>query len=83
MSGIRHIEVLGPGCSRCEQTYKIVRQVVTESGLDIGVSKVTSIDRMVEMGILATPAIIVDGELKLAGQVPKAEFLRNLLGIES
>ncbi len=83
MSEIRQIEVLGPGCSRCEQTYKIVQQIVSESGLDIAVSKDTNVDRMVEMGILATPAIIVDGELKLAGQVPKPEFLRHLLGIES
>ncbi len=42
-----------------------------------------SIDRMVEMGILATPAIVVDGQLKVAGQVPKAELVRKLLGIEN
>lgn len=81
MSEIKLIEVLGPGCPRCEQAHRVVRHVVEQAGLDVEVRKVDSIDRMVEMGILATPAIVVDGQLKVAGQVPKAELVRKLLGI--
>ena len=82
MTDVKLIEVLGPGCPRCEQAYRVVRHVVEQAGLQTEVRKVDSIDRMVAMGILATPAIIVDGELKVAGQVPKAELVRKLLGIE-
>lgn len=82
MTDVKLIEVLGPGCPRCEQAYRVVRHVVEQAGLQTEVRKVDSIDRMVAMGILATPAIIVDGELKVAGQVPKAGLVRELLGIE-
>ncbi len=81
--GTMVIEVLGPGCPRCEQAHRVVRHVVEQAGLDAEVRKVDSIDRMVEMGILATPALVVDGQLKVAGQVPKAELVRKLLGIEN
>jgi small redox-active disulfide protein 2 len=76
------IEILGPGCPRCQETYRVVAQVVEQSGLDAEVRKDESIDRMVELGVLATPAVVVDGELKSAGQIPKPELVRKLLGIE-
>lgn len=82
MTDVKLIEVLGPGCPRCQQTHRVVQQVVEETGLPVEVRKVESMDRMIELGVLATPAIVVDGQLKLAGQVPKAELVRKLLGIE-
>ncbi len=82
MSGMREIEILGPGCPRCQQTFRVVCEVVERAGLDVEVHKVENIDRMIELGVLATPAVVVDGELKLAGQVPKATLVRKLLGLE-
>ncbi len=83
MADVRLIEILGPGCPRCEQAHRVVRHVVEQAGLDAEVRKVDSIDRMIELGVLATPALVVDGELKLAGQVPKAAMVRKILGIET
>ncbi len=82
MNDVSLIEILGPGCPRCKQAHRVVQQVVEESGLDVVVQKEESIDRMIELGVFATPAIVVDGELKLVGQVPKAKVVRKLLGIE-
>ena len=81
MSDIEVIEILGPGCPRCQQTHRVVRHVVEQAGLDVEVRKVEDMDRMIELGVLATPAVVVDGQLKLAGQVPKAETVRRILGL--
>ena len=81
MSEIKEIEILGPGCPRCQQAHRVVQHVVEEAGLDVEVRKEEGIDRMIELGVLATPAIVIDGQVKLAGQVPKAKLVRELLGI--
>ncbi len=83
MSKIELVEVLGPGCPRCQQAHRVVQHVVEESGLDVEVRKVEGIDRMIELGILATPAIAIDGQVKIAGQVPETAMVRRLLGLEA
>jgi len=80
-TAITKIEVLGPGCARCQEVLRIVRQVVEESGLTCEVVKVDSYPRMMELGIMATPGIAVDGKLVMAGRVPKADEVRRVLGV--
>jgi small redox-active disulfide protein 2 len=75
------IEVLGPGCARCVKAHQVVEQVVRESGLDVEVVKEESFDRMLELGVVATPAVVVDGVVKLAGKVPEPAAIRELLGV--
>lgn len=81
MSTQKKIEVLGPGCSRCKETFRIVQQVVTEEGLDVEVTKDESIERMMALGLMATPGVVVDGKVVLSGRVPKPADVRHLLGI--
>lgn len=76
------VEVLGPGCPRCVKAEQVVRSFIEESGLDVELSKVESFDRMLELGAMATPAIAVNGELKMVGQIPKPAQLRKLFGLE-
>lgn len=78
---VQVIEVLGPGCARCFETHKVVRHVVEERGLACTVRKVDSIDRMVELGVLRTPAIVFDGKIVLEGRVPRSEDVLQLLGL--
>ena len=75
------IEVLGPGCPRCHETHRVVQHVVDEAKLACVVQKNTSIDRMVELGVLGTPAVVFDGRVVLSGHVPKAEEVRKLLDL--
>jgi small redox-active disulfide protein 2 len=75
------IEILGPGCARCHETDRVVRQVVDEDGLGCLVQKNESIDRMVELGVLRTPAVAFDGRVVHQGSIPKAEDVRRLLGL--
>jgi len=75
------IEVLGPGCARCQETYRIVSEVVQAAGLDCNVQKVTALERMTDLGVLRTPAIAFDGKLVFQGNVPKPEQVSHLLDI--
>lgn len=76
------VEVLGPGCPRCKETYRVVRHVVESAGLTCEVLKNESIDRMVELGVMATPAVVVDGKVMLVGRIPKAAEVERLLSAE-
>ena len=75
------IEILGPGCPRCFETQRVVQHVVDEAKLTCRVEKNTSIDRMVELGVLTTPAVVFDGKVVLAGKIPRTEDVRRLLGL--
>ncbi len=73
------IRVLGPGCSRCQKLYENTAQAVAEIGMDAHVEKVDDIAEIVRRGILATPALVVDEELVLAGHVASIPTLREVL----
>jgi len=80
-TNIKRIEVLGPGCARCKETFRVVQHVVESAGLTCSVVKEESIQRMVELGVMATPAIAIDGGVVLSGRIPKADEVRRLLGV--
>jgi small redox-active disulfide protein 2 len=71
---------LGPGCPKCEQTEKIVKDAVAESGVDASVEKVTDTLAIVEYGVFGTPAVVVDGEVKSVGKIPKKEDVIDWIG---
>lgn len=65
------IKVLGPGCPKCGQTEKIVKEVVAEAGVNASVEKVTDIMKIMTFGVIGTPAVVVNGQVKSVGKVPK------------
>jgi small redox-active disulfide protein 2 len=73
------IKVLGPGCAKCQQTEKIVKEAVAESGLTANVEKVTDIMKIAEYGVFGTPAVVVDGQVKSVGKIPKKEDVKSWL----
>ncbi|MGD9608949.1 MAG: thioredoxin family protein [Desulfovibrionaceae bacterium] len=73
------IKVLGPGCVRCKETEKVVREAVAESGVAATVGKVTDMQQIVSYGLFTTPGVVIDGVVKVSGKVPtKAEMLALL-----
>lgn len=64
------IKVLGPGCSKCSKAEKLIKDAVKETGSDASVTKVTDMLEIAGYGVVSTPAVIIDGELKLSGKVP-------------
>ncbi len=73
------IEVLGPGCNRCQLLYERTGQAARELGLDCEVVKLTDPNLMLGYGIMATPALVVDGRIRVSGRVPSVEQLKALL----
>ena len=71
------IKVLGPGCPKCEQTEKLVKEAVQESGIDAAVEKIKDIVEIAKHGVFMTPAVVVDGEVKSVGKVPSKEDIKG------
>jgi len=74
-----HIEVLGPGCQKCNVLYQHAEQAAKELGLEYEIEKVTDITAIMGYGIMATPALVVDGEIRLSGRVASAEQIKGML----
>lgn len=75
-----NIKVLGPGCKKCHETEKVVKEVVAETGSDATVEYVTDLMEIAKHGIFSTPAVIIDGVVKVTGKVPAREDVRRWLG---
>ncbi|MCF6247845.1 MAG: thioredoxin family protein [Desulfobacula sp.] len=73
------IKVLGPGCAKCKKTEKLVREVINETGVDAVVEKVNDMMQIASYGVFGTPSVIVDGEVKCTGKVPKKADIKNWL----
>jgi small redox-active disulfide protein 2 len=67
------IKVLGPGCAKCQQVEKVVKEAVIESGVNADVEKITDVMEIAGYGVFSTPALVVEGEVKTVGKVPKKE----------
>jgi len=82
MATHKKIEVLGPGCSRCKETYRVVQHVVDGERLDVEIVKDDSVERMMALGLMSTPGVAIDGTVVVSGRIPKAQEIRELLGLE-
>jgi len=70
------IKVLGPGCPKCQQTGKIVKEAVAETGVDAVIGHVTDVMEIAGYGVFGTPAVVVDGEVKSVGKIPRKEEVK-------
>ena len=70
------IKVLGPGCPKCELTEKMVREVVNETGVNASVEKVKDVMKIAQFGVMGTPAVVVDGDVKCVGKIPSKEDVK-------
>lgn len=78
---MRVIEVLGPGCQKCQYVERVVREVAAAGGVDAEIRHVTDVADIVARGVLATPGVVVDGRLVSAGRVPTREQVEAWLGV--
>ena len=73
------IQVLGTGCAKCTLLAEQTERAVQELGLDAEVEKVTEINEILDFGVMLTPALAVDGEVKVIGKVPQIDELKEML----
>ena len=73
------LQVLGTGCPKCKKLAELTDAAATELGLDYELEKVTDINDIMNMGVMMTPALAVDGQVKIAGRVPSTEEIKSYL----
>ncbi len=76
---MKKIEILGMGWAKCNQLAERAKEAVKELGLEADVVKVQDIKTITNYGVLITPALVVDGVVKVAGKVPKLEEIKGLI----
>jgi len=76
---MKKLIVLGPGCPRCERLFSATRQAADALGLEYELEKIGDIKRFMEFGLMMTPGLVVDGELKVQGQVPSVDDIKAML----
>ncbi len=74
------IKVCGPGCTSCEKTEKIVRAAVAAKGIEATIIKVTDFQEIAQLGIFSTPAVVIDGQVKSVGNIPKQSDVEGWIG---
>ena len=74
------LQILGTGCARCNMLETNVRAAVAEAGIDAEVEKVTDLDTMMDMGVMVTPALTLDGKVVSAGKVLTKDQVMQMIG---
>ena len=75
-----HIEILGSGCARCHNLETNVHQALQLLGKEAQVTAVTDMSQIMTYGVMFTPALVVDGSVKVSGKVPSLDEAKRLLG---
>ena len=70
------IKVLGPGCAKCEMAEKNVREAVKELGVEADIEKIGDVMKIAKFGVFATPAVVIDGDVKCVGKAPSIEEVK-------
>ncbi len=74
-----NIKVLGAGCARCQQLHRLTKEVVEELGLPAQLDYITDMAEIMKHGVMRTPALVVDGTIKVSGRVPSKAEIAGLL----
>jgi small redox-active disulfide protein 2 len=74
------VQVLGTGCPKCRKVAEIAEAAAKELGVEAEVVKVTDINEIMNFGVMMTPALAIDGEVKVSGKVPSLDDVKGWLG---
>ena len=77
---MKKIEILGTGCPKCKKLAEQVRLAADELGLDCQIEKVEDIQKIMAHGVMMTPALVVDGQVKVTGKVPSLDDIKTMIG---
>ncbi|MEW6515334.1 MAG: thioredoxin family protein [candidate division FCPU426 bacterium] len=77
------IEILGTGCPKCKKLTELATEAVKELGIAAEISKVEKINDIMNYGVMVTPALVVDGKVRVAGRMPSKEEIRQWIGKKS
>ena len=73
------IQIIGIGCAKCRQTEANAREAIKNLGIDAEVEKITDVNEIADFGIISTPGLAVDGNVKFSGKVPTVAEIKKIL----
>jgi len=76
---MKKIQILGTGCPKCKKLAKNAEAAAKELGIEFEIEKITNINDIMKFGVMMTPALVVDGELKVVGKVPSPDEINRML----
>ena len=76
---MKRLQILGTGCQKCRLLTEHTEEAARELGIEYTIEKVTDVNAIADFGVMATPALVVDGEVKVAGRVPSTSAIRALI----
>ncbi len=77
---MKKLQILGTGCPKCQKLAQLAEEAAKSLGIDYEIEKVTDISKIMSFGVMMTPALAVDGQVKVAGRVPSLEELKQMIG---
>ena len=77
---MKKIQILGTGCPKCKKLAENAEAAAKELDIEHEIEKVTDINEMMKFGVMMTPALVVDGEVKVVGKVPSPDEIKQMLG---
>ena len=76
---MKKIQVLGPGCAKCKRLAEHAEEAAKDLGLTYEIEKVTDLKQITNFGVMMTPALLVDGIVKVVGEVPSVDEVKKLI----
>ncbi|MGI6459031.1 MAG: thioredoxin family protein [Candidatus Hydrogenedentales bacterium] len=76
---MRKLQILGTGCYQCQKLAEAAENAARELGIEYEIEKVKEIDKILAFGVMITPALAVDGEVKVSGKAPSVEEVKKML----
>ena len=76
---MKKIQILGAGCPKCKMLAEATEKVAREAGIEFELVKVTDINEILAHNVMMTPALVVDGEVRVVGRIPPPEEIRQLI----
>lgn len=76
---MKKIQILGTGCPKCKKLFEVAQQAVKDAAVDAEVTKVEDINEIMKFNVMMTPALAIDGEVKVVGRIPKPEEIKKMI----
>ena len=73
------IEILGTGCANCAKLEEMVKIAVQQSGINADINHIKDMKKIMAYGVLATPALVIDGQVKTSGKIPPLEEIKEII----
>jgi small redox-active disulfide protein 2 len=76
---MKKVQILGTGCPKCKKLFEATQKAVKDLGIEAEVTKVEDINEIIKFGVMSTPALSVDGTVKVVGRIPKYDELKMMI----